>query len=172
MNAPQVNVAVAYVGLGSNLDSPRRHLEAAFAALDGLTGTRVLARSSLYRTAPMGFADQPDFINAVAKLATALPPRALLDALLALETEHGRVRRIQNGPRTLDLDLLLHGAADLEEPGLVVPHPRMHERAFVLVPLIEVAPDLAMPGVDDVRALAQRLAREQRVERLPADAVA
>jgi 2-amino-4-hydroxy-6-hydroxymethyldihydropteridine diphosphokinase len=172
VNAPQVNVAIAYVGLGSNLDSPRRHLEAAVHALDALSGTRVLARSSLYRTAPVGYADQPDFINAVVKLSTALPARALLDALLAVEAEHGRVRRVQDGPRTLDLDLLLHGATTVSEPGLEVPHPRMHVRAFVMVPLVEIAPDLVIPGVGDVRALADRLAREQRVDRLPADVVA
>jgi len=136
----------AYVGLGANLDDPRRHVLAAFDALDVLPGTRVVARSSLYRTAPVGYADQPEFVNAVAAVETTLSARELLLALLAVERSEGRVRSFRNAPRTLDLDLLVYGDLILDEDGLHVPHPRMHERAFVMVPLAEIAPDLHVPG--------------------------
>jgi len=115
--------------------------------------TRLERVSSLYRSAPVGFVDQPDFVNAVAKVDTALAPRELLEALLDLENRHGRVREFPNGPRTLDLDILLYGDVQLREPGLIVPHPRMHERAFAIVPLAEIAPDTVVPGrgrVDDL----------------------
>jgi 2-amino-4-hydroxy-6-hydroxymethyldihydropteridine diphosphokinase len=136
----------AFIGLGSNLGDPTARVRAAIAALDDLTLTRVVVCSSLYRSAPVGYADQPDFINAVARVATELGPRELLDALLALERAQGRVRTIPNGPRTLDLDLLLYDQLAVHEPSLIVPHPRMHERAFVLVPLAEIASTAAIPG--------------------------
>lgn len=138
--------AVAYVALGSNLDDPRGQVERAIAALDALPGTRVLAHSRLYHTPPWGIVDQPAFVNAAARLQTTLPPRALLDALLGIERRAGRVRAVRNGPRVLDLDLLLYGDVVLDAPDLVLPHPRMHERAFVLLPLAEFAPDLDVPG--------------------------
>ncbi len=138
--------STAYIALGSNLDDPPAQVGAAFAALAALPDSRLTRRSSLYRTAPVGFADQPDFINAVGALDTALSPRALLDALLDIELAHGRARKFANAPRTLDLDVLLYGDAQLDEPGLRLPHPRMHERAFVLVPLAEIAPDCVIPG--------------------------
>ena len=131
---------LAFVGIGSNLDDPIARVRAALAALDALPATRIVSRSSLYRTAPVGFLDQPEFINAVAGLETGLAPRELLSALLAIEQAHGRVRSVRNAPRTLDLDLLIYGERAICEPGLVVPHPRMHERAFVLAPLAEIAP--------------------------------
>ena len=130
----------AYIGIGSNLDEPQTRVERAFDELARLPLTRLGARSSLYRTAPVGYAAQPDFINAVAELDTALGARQLLAELQAIETRHGRRRSFANAPRTLDLDLLLFGDARIDEPQLVVPHPRMHERAFVLRPLVEIAP--------------------------------
>lgn len=111
-----------------------------------LPDTRLARVSSLYRSAPVGFLDQPDFINAVAQIETALPPRVLLDALLEIERRLGRVRDFANAPRTLDLDLLLYADAICAEPSLTVPHPRMHERAFVMVPLAEIAPEAVVPG--------------------------
>lgn len=137
---------VAYVALGSNLQEPRQQLQAGFAALSRLPCSELIACSSLYRSAPVGYADQPDFVNAVAALRTALQARPLLDALLAIERSQGRVRDVPNGPRTLDLDLLLYGDQIIHEPGLTVPHPRMLERAFVMVPLAEIAPDAVVPG--------------------------
>ena len=135
---------IAYVALGANLGDPQRALRDAMARLARLPDTTVTARSSLYRTAPVG-ATGPDFINAVVQLRTALTAPALLDALLAIETEAGRERPWPNAPRTLDLDLLLYGGARIDSPRLTVPHPRMNERAFVLVPLHEIAPDLVPP---------------------------
>jgi 2-amino-4-hydroxy-6-hydroxymethyldihydropteridine diphosphokinase len=136
----------AFVGLGSNLQDPVQQVRAALAALATLPGTQLARRSSLYRSKPVGYADQPDFVNAVAELRTELQPEPLLQALLQLEQRHGRVRSVRNGPRTLDLDLLLYDAAELNEPELTLPHPRMHERAFVLLPLAEIAPQASVPG--------------------------
>jgi 2-amino-4-hydroxy-6-hydroxymethyldihydropteridine diphosphokinase len=111
-----------------------------------LPDTRLARVSSLYRSAPVGYLDQPDFINAVAQIETGLTPRALLDRLLAIERRYGRVRDFPNAPRTLDLDILLYAECIVQEPGLTIPHPRMHERAFVLVPLVEIAPEAVIPG--------------------------
>jgi 2-amino-4-hydroxy-6-hydroxymethyldihydropteridine diphosphokinase len=147
----------AYVGLGSNLQDPVRQVSIAFDDLGALPETRLTARSSLYRTAPVGKLDQPDFVNAVARVETGLGPEALLEALLAIERGHQRVRGERNGPRTLDLDLLLYGSERIDLPGLTVPHPRVHERAFVLVPLAEIAPDLHIPGAGRVDQLAARV---------------
>jgi 2-amino-4-hydroxy-6-hydroxymethyldihydropteridine diphosphokinase len=147
----------AFVGLGSNLDDPERQIETALAALDALPSTRLVRRSRRYRTEPVGYADQPDFVNAVAELETGLDPQALLHQLLALEQAHRRVRGRRNGPRTLDLDLLLYDGRQLDEPGLTLPHPRMHERAFVLVPLHEIAPQADVPGHGRVSALLARV---------------
>ena len=131
----------AAIALGSNLDDPESHVRRAMGEIDSLPATRVLARSSLFRTAPVGYADQPDFINACVLVETSLAPRALLGELLALEQRHGRVREIPNGPRTLDLDIVLYGDARIDEPGLRIPHPRAHERPFVMDPLREVWPE-------------------------------
>jgi 2-amino-4-hydroxy-6-hydroxymethyldihydropteridine diphosphokinase len=147
----------ACVALGSNLDDPRARVERGFAALAALPGTFVRARSRLYRTPPWGIVEQPDFINAAARLETALAPRELLDALLAIEADAGRVRGTANGPRTLDLDLLLYGDRVIAAPGLVVPHPRLHQRAFVLLPLADVAPELEVPGHGRVAELLERV---------------
>jgi 2-amino-4-hydroxy-6-hydroxymethyldihydropteridine diphosphokinase len=160
-------VTAAYVGLGANLGDPRRQLEQALRDLDELPGTHVRARSSLYRTAPVGYADQPDFVNAVAALETRLPAMTLLAELQAIEARHARSRSFANAPRTLDLDLLLFGDERIAAPGLTVPHPRMHERAFVLVPLLEIAPEAAIPGHGKASALLERCA-SQAVQRIDA----
>ena len=136
----------AYIGLGANLNDPVAQIEQALVELDRLPHTRVVARSLLYSSAPVGCVDQPDFINAVAQLHTTLAPRVLLAALLDIEQQHGRARSFRNAPRTLDLDLLLYGTAHFHEDDLTLPHPRMTERAFVLLPLTEIAPDLIVPG--------------------------
>ena len=143
----------AYIALGSNLEEPQRQLQGGFAALARLPDTQLVAQSSLYRSAPVGYANQPDFVNAVAVIHTTLTPRALLDALLSIERMHGRVREFPNAPRTLDLDIALYGERVINEPGLTVPHPRMHQRAFVLAPLAEIAPDAQVPGHGRVRDL-------------------
>ncbi len=150
----------AYVALGANLGDAQATVRAAFDALETLSETRVLRRSSLYRTAPVGLADQPDFINAVAAIETALAPDALLSALLAIENRFGRVRRDRNGPRTLDLDLLLYGEQCIDSPQLTLPHPRLHLRAFVLCPLAEIAPDLPLPGRGSVAAWLPAVANQ------------
>jgi 2-amino-4-hydroxy-6-hydroxymethyldihydropteridine diphosphokinase len=131
----------AAIALGSNLDDPEAHVRRGFEDLGALAQTKVLARSKLYRTAPVGYADQPDFVNACALVETSLAPRALLDELLAIEKRHGRVRGIPNGPRTLDLDIILYGDRVIRDADLVIPHPRAHEREFVLKPLREVWPE-------------------------------
>ena len=157
----------AYVGLGSNLDDPVGQVRSALADLDRLPRTRVTACSSLYRTAPMGRVDQPDFINAVARLQTQLPARELLAGLLAIETAHARTRSTPNAPRTLDLDLLLYADAVIDQPDLEVPHPRMHERAFVLRPLAEIDPAARVPGRGNVAQLLAGLA-DQRITAIDA----
>jgi 2-amino-4-hydroxy-6-hydroxymethyldihydropteridine diphosphokinase len=136
----------AFIGIGANLEDPVSKVQSALRDLDRLPASRVVAQSSLYRTAPVGMLEQPPFINAVAKLQTALDPQRLLASLLELEQRHGRVRSTRNAPRTLDLDLLLFGDRVIDQAGLTVPHPRMHERAFVLAPLVEIAPDVTVPG--------------------------
>jgi 2-amino-4-hydroxy-6-hydroxymethyldihydropteridine diphosphokinase len=133
---------------------------AAFAALANLPESRVARCSSLYRTAPVGILSQPDFVNAVALLETTLAPEALLDALLDIEARFGRIRRERNGPRTLDLDLLLYDDIELDLPRLTLPHPRLHLRAFVLLPLAEVAPDLAIPRRGSVAAWLPAVANQ------------
>ncbi|HJT61914.1 MAG TPA: 2-amino-4-hydroxy-6-hydroxymethyldihydropteridine diphosphokinase [Burkholderiales bacterium] len=135
-------MTTAYVGIGSNLKDPRAQVLQAFNELDGLPHTRVVKKSSLYRSAPMGHAAQPDFINAVAQLETGLPAERLLAELQEVEARHGRERSFVNAPRTLDLDVLLYGDAQMNSPLLTIPHPRMHQRAFVLKPLLEISPEL------------------------------
>lgn len=139
-------MTLACVALGSNLGDSRRQVLDAVAALAHLAGTRVLARSPLYRTPPWGVLEQPPFVNAAALLDTRLEAHALLDALLAIEQRAGRVRDVRNGPRTLDLDLLHMDGVQLHDERLTLPHPRIAERAFVLLPLADIAPDLLLPG--------------------------
>ena len=150
-------MTLAYVALGSNLGNPRQQLLDAMDALANLPDTRLLQRSRLYRTPPWGMLEQPPFINAAVELDTALSPHALLDAMLAIEQRAGRVRAERNGPRTLDLDLLHVDGVQLDDPQLTLPHPRMAERAFVLLPLHDIAPTLRLPGQATVAELLARL---------------
>lgn len=156
---------IAFIGLGSNLSNPRRQVLQALQALAGLPHTQVLARSSLYCSAPVDYLEQPDFINAVAQLKTSLSPRALLDALLELEHVCGRTREFRNAPRTLDLDVLLYDDLRHHEHGLTIPHPQMHLRAFVLRPLLEIAPDCVIPGVGTAAEALHQCA-DQKLERV------
>jgi 2-amino-4-hydroxy-6-hydroxymethyldihydropteridine diphosphokinase len=146
------------VALGSNLGDSQRTLGQAIDALGALPSTEVTARSRFYRTAPWGVHDQPEFINAVVRLHTALSPHRLLDALIAIEAAAGRVRDGERwGPRTLDLDLLHVDGVTLDDPRLTLPHPRIGERAFVLAPLADIAPLLDLPGQGRVAQLLQRV---------------
>jgi 2-amino-4-hydroxy-6-hydroxymethyldihydropteridine diphosphokinase len=135
-----------FVGVGANLGDARATVECALEALDDLPVTRCVARSSLYRSAPVD-AGGPDYVNAVAELRSELAPDELLGALQAIESRFGRERPYANAPRTLDLDLLLYGARRIDTPALTLPHPRLHQRAFVVAPLAEIAPELAPPLV-------------------------
>jgi len=158
----------AYIGMGANLASwagtPEATLTAAALRLESLG--RLARRSSLYLTEPVGFVEQPRFVNAVAALETDLAPRELLDGLLAIEQEFGRDRAagFVNGPRTLDLDILLFGDLQVSEPGLEIPHPRLAERAFVLIPLDEIAPEVVVPGFE--KSAAQLLGSQVSKARL------
>jgi len=162
--APAAAPVDAYVGLGSNLGDRAGEIERALGALATLPATTLVARSALYRSAPVA-ASGGDYLNAVARLRTTLAPIDLLHALQAIERAHGRERPFANAPRTLDLDLLLHGNAVLASDELTLPHPRLHERAFVLVPLAEIAPDLVVPGHGALAALRRAVAG-QRVAKL------
>jgi 2-amino-4-hydroxy-6-hydroxymethyldihydropteridine diphosphokinase len=150
-----------FVGLGSNLADPQTQVLQAMRELDALPQVRVVKRSSLYRSAPVGYLEQPDFINAVVQLETTLPPRDLLEALLKLELQCGRTREFLNSPRTLDLDVLLYDELQHHEHGLTIPHPQMHLRAFVLQPLLEIAPDCIIPGVGAAAEMALRCAGQE-----------
>lgn len=141
-----------YIALGSNLNNPSQQLERAIAALQKIPHITLLARSHFYQTTPVGFIAQPDFINAVVCLETTLSPRVLLSELHRIEAEQNRVRKEKNGPRTLDLDILLYGNGEIAEEDLVIPHPRLQERAFVLVPLVEIAPGLVLPNGESVES--------------------
>ena len=153
------SVVIAYIGLGSNLDSPINQVQTALVELAGIRQCRLLKSSSLYCTAPFGPAGQPDYINAVAQLETSLSPSDLLLELQRLENQHRRVRRERWGPRTLDLDLLLYGDELINSENLIVPHAGLAERNFVLMPLFEIAPDLILP---DNRALVDMVKKCSR----------
>lgn len=149
---------LAYIGIGSNLDDPERQVRDAIDALARVPATRRLGVSRLYRTAPWGETAQPDFVNAAVALATTLEPRALLDALLAIERGQGRRRDATRwGPRVIDLDILVYGDRRIDEAGLHVPHPHIPERAFVLRPLADLDPDLHVPGRGRVRDLLENV---------------
>ena len=152
----------AAVGLGANLGDAAASVRAAIQALETLPGTRLVAASRLYRSAAWGVTAQPEFVNAVAVVDTSLSPRELLDGLLAIERRFGRTRVAGErwGPRTLDLDLLLFGDERMDAPGLQVPHPHLHERAFALLPLLEVWPDARIPGVGPAASCARVMAAE------------
>ena len=154
----------AYVSIGTNLGDRAAQLDFALRSLDALPTTRVAALSPIFETDPVGPPPQDAYLNAVVRLETALAPRALLDALLSIEHAAGRERGARNTARTLDLDLLLYGSLVLDEPGLCIPHPRLHERAFVLVPLCELAPRLVHPRLGQtVEELARRVRDPQAV---------
>lgn len=158
-------MARAYIGLGSNLDQPARQLCQAIDTLRKTPDLQIISVSSLYRSAPMGPADQPDYINAVAELTTSLAPLELLDVLQSIENLQGRVRDRHWGPRTLDLDILLIDGLKLDEPRLILPHPGLFQRNFVLYPLAEIAPDLVLPDGRLCRDVAEQQS-EQDLERL------
>lgn len=158
-------MSTAYVGLGSNLDDPLQQLRQAMVEL-GELAEQGIECSSFYRSGPIGLADQPDFLNAACRFETGLAPEELLARLLQIEAKHGRRRGgVRDGPRTLDLDLLLYDDQVLNSARLSLPHPRLHERAFVLYPLFELNPELSVPGRGPVVAL-MRACRDQRIERL------
>lgn len=154
----------AWIALGANLGDPRASLMRTYESVARIPQTRLVARSSLYRTAPIDAPGQPDYWNAVAAVDTALEPLTLLRELQDIETGHGRTRSFRNAPRTLDLDLLLFGDITLDTEELTLPHPRMQLRAFVLVPLAEIDPDLMVPGHGRVASLLAGV-RDQRIER-------
>jgi 2-amino-4-hydroxy-6-hydroxymethyldihydropteridine diphosphokinase len=158
-------MTVAYVGLGANIGEPRRQIEAGIEEIRQLPGANSFLSSGIYRSAPVGYLDQPEFLNAVTRFDTELRPEALLDRLQEIESRHGRERSFPNAPRTLDLDLLLYGDSVVATPRLNIPHPRMHERAFVLQPLTEIAPGIAIPGRGAARELLAAC-RGQDVERI------
>ena len=158
-------MTVAYVGIGSNLNEPARQVEDALGELERIPSSRVVGRSSLYKSAPLGYADQADFINAVGAMETALEPEKLLDELLIIEARHGRRRSFANAPRSLDLDLLLFGQLELRTPRLTIPHPRMHERAFVLRPLLELSAEILIPGKGSALSLLKNCG-SQTVEKI------
>lgn len=156
----------AYVGIGSNLDGPARQVDTAFDSLAELPDTRLIGRSSLYRSAPFGGIEQPEFVNAAAALLTQLEPVALLEALKSIERSRGREDTdLRWGPRVLDLDLLVFSSVVFDADGLTIPHPGIAERNFVLLPLRELAPDLVIPGLGRVAAISVN-DKEPRIERI------
>lgn len=148
---------MAYIALGSNLKQPMLQIKQAIIALADLPQTKLLQHSSLYLTSPVGYDNQPDFINAVASLETTLEPSQLLESILDIESSFGRERPFPNAPRVLDLDLLLYDELVMHTPSLTVPHPRMHLRGFVMLPLAEIAPDLMIPKLGSVVELLAKL---------------
>lgn len=147
----------SYIGIGSNLGDAKGNVERAIQSLDQLPKTALDARSSLFRTAPVE-ADGDDYINAVARIQTKLPPQELLDALQALELQFGRERPYLNAPRTLDLDILLYGSEVMQTETLAIPHPRLHQRAFALIPLLQLDPFVTIPGHGPAHAFAPNVA--------------
>lgn len=160
----------AFIGLGSNLADPVAQVLQAMQAIGKLAGINVTARSSLYSSAPVGYLEQPDFVNAVVKVETTLQPLALLQTMLALEQKNGRTREFQNAPRTLDLDVLMYDDLQHHEHGLTLPHPQMHNRAFVLQPLLELAPDCVIPGIGKA-SVAMEQCKGQQLQRVEMGAI-
>ena len=159
-------MTLAYVGIGSNQENPRRQVEQAFGELGKIPRTRLTRKSSLYRSEPMGYAEQPEFVNAVAELDSALSALEMLQQLKRIEMRHGRKRSFPGAPRTLDLDLLLYGKELLRSKKLTLPHPRMHQRRFVLDPLVEIAPGITVSGGRKARALLKNCEKQivQRID--------
>lgn len=156
-----------FIALGSNLEKPISQIQRAFEELKQLPRTRLISHSSLFQSTPVGRLDQPDFINAVACIETYLTPHDLLKALLAIEYRHGRTRESLNAPRTLDLDILMYDALECQDEMLTIPHPRMSHRAFVLKPLMEIAPDCHIPGYGHIAQLLLAC-NEQKLEQIKA----
>ncbi|HNP52953.1 MAG TPA: 2-amino-4-hydroxy-6-hydroxymethyldihydropteridine diphosphokinase [Nitrosomonas nitrosa] len=165
MPHPDNKYSLACIALGSNLENPINQIQQAYRELAELSGTDLLKRSSLYKSAPIGRMNQPDYINAVAQINTVLTPHELLNELLKIELQHNRVRESPNAPRTLDLDILLYDGLQLYSEQLTIPHPRMTQRAFVLYPLKEIAPDCYIPGHGRISQLITACA-DQMIERL------
>jgi len=160
---------LAYIGIGSNLGDRGAYLAAGLAGLTTVAGVDLEAVSSVYETAPVGYLDQPSFLNAVFAVRTALPPLELLHTMQGIESDHQRQRQIRWGPRTLDLDLLLYGSLQLETEELALPHPHLAERLFVLAPLCEIAPDLHHPATGEPFAASlKRLDGDQSIHRIGA----
>jgi len=148
----------AYISLGANLGDRRENLETALKELDSLPTIEIGRVSSVYETAPVGMTEQPDFLNMAAEIRTSVSARELLEAMLQIENQMGRVRTVRWGPRGIDLDLLVYGTSQIDLPGLIVPHPRLRERAFVLMPMAEIAPNLILPGGSEtVQSLWEKL---------------
>jgi 2-amino-4-hydroxy-6-hydroxymethyldihydropteridine diphosphokinase len=160
----QEMTVTAYIGLGSNIGDERSNLAKALELLQAVPGVALVKTASYYRSAPLGRTDQDWYLNTVAEVKTSLEPQQLLEALLDIEIRLGRVRTVRWGPRIIDLDLLLWDGVRISSPELILPHPRMTERAFVMVPLAELAPDLVLEG-KTAAALAKKLASEQLIER-------
>jgi 2-amino-4-hydroxy-6-hydroxymethyldihydropteridine diphosphokinase len=158
-------MAVAFIALGSNLNNPLEQVELAMVALSKLPNVQVIKQSSLYSSAPVGYNNQPDFINAVVQVETSLAPEALLAEMFTVENDFGRVRPFPNAPRLLDLDLLLYDTVKQNTAFLTLPHPRMLSRAFVMLPLAEVAPDLMLEDGRLVVELAEAV-KEQAIKKL------
>lgn len=152
----QLQLHTAYIALGSNLQNPVMQIKKAFIQFSQLNNSSLVQVSSLYRSEPVGYDNQPDFINAAAEINTTLSPLELLDALLAIENQAGRERPFANAPRVLDCDLLCYDTVEMQTEKLTLPHPRMHLRGFVLLPLAEIAPDLSIPKHGNVVELAQK----------------
>lgn len=158
-------MTLAYVGLGANIGDPGRQIRLAIEELKKLPDTRLVLISGMYKSTPLGYAGQPDFLNAVACLDTGLPATQLLEHLQKIEQRQGRERPFANAPRTLDLDLLLYGDQVLATPRLTLPHPRMHERAFVLQPLLELDSEISVPGKGKASTLLSACG-SQKIERI------
>lgn len=155
----------AFIALGSNLENPVLQIQCAYEELKQLPGTHLISCSSLYKSAPVGRLDQPDFINAVALIETQLTPQDLLNALLGIERRHGRIRESLNAPRTLDLDILMYDNLECHDEKLTLPHPRMSQRAFVLKPLMEIAPNCHIPGFGHISPLLAAC-NEQQLDKI------
>lgn len=161
-----IKLTIAYLGLGSNLGDREVNIREAIHQISETSGVRLLCESSLYESVPMGVTDQPDFVNAVVRVETDLTALGLLRSVLAIEENMGRVRNFMWGPRVIDIDLLLYGALEMDTPELVLPHPRMYERAFVMEPLMEIAPNLRSRDGRDLASIVVEL-KGQRVNKLP-----
>ena len=157
--------SLVYIALGSNLEDPLKQIQSAFEEIKKLPETNFFMCSSLYRSAPVGLLNQPDYINAVVEIDTTLTPLQLLNKLLKIELQHGRVRTFRNAPRTLDLDILLYDKQQLNDEKLTIPHPRMTQRAFVMYPLMEIAQHCVIPGHGKISQLITACS-DQKIERL------